>query len=176
MSVSRVGSGAVVLFVSVLLAAGCAGSHPAKTAAPARQVRTASTVPAAQLHALAARYLAIAESANERLDHEVDGYEDNSRRNLSAAEADLRAQAATEHEFDRQLSRIPLPLPIAAMAQALIGANQIRIGLTRQQARSSSSLAQVRSFDHRHHAADAAVEAQVRAIRQALGLPPPKTS
>jgi hypothetical protein len=175
MSVSRVGSGAVVLFAAVLLAAGCAGSHPAKTAAPARQVRTASTVSAAQLHALAARYLAIAEPANERLDHEVDGYEDNSHHNLPAAEADLRAQAATEHEFDRQLSRIPFPLPIAAMAQALIGANQIRIGLTGQQAR-SSSLAQLRSFDHRHHAADAAVETQVRIIRQALGLPPPKTS
>jgi hypothetical protein len=175
MSGSKVGSGAVVLFASVLLAAGCAGSHPAQTAAPAPHVRTASTVSAAQLHALAERYLAIAEPANERLDHEVDGYEDNSRHNLSAAEADLRAQAATEHEFDRQLSRIPFPLPIAAMAQALIGANQIRIGLTGQQTR-SSSLAQLRSFDHRHHAADAAVETQVRIIRQALGLPPPKTS
>jgi hypothetical protein len=173
MSVPRVC--AVALFASVLLAAGCAGSQGAKTAAPARHVRTASTVSAAQLHALAARYLAIARPANERLDHEVDGYEDNSHRRLAAAEADLRAEAATEHQFDRQLSRIRFPLPIAAMAQALIGANQIRIGLTSQQAK-SSALAQLRSFDHRHHAADAAVETQVRSIRQDLGLPPPKTS
>jgi hypothetical protein len=175
MSVSRVGGGAVVLFASVLLTAGCAGSHPARTAAPARQVKTASTVSAPRPHELAASYLAIAEPANEHLDHEVDGYEDNSRHNLAAAEADLRAEAATERQFDRQLSRIPFPLPIAAMARALIGANQIRIGVTSQQA-GSSSLAQLRSFDHRHHAADVAVESQVRAIRQALGLPPPKTS
>lgn len=163
---------AVALFASVLLATGCAGSHLAKAAAPAQHVRTVS---AAQLHVLAASYLAIARPANQRLDHEVDGYEDNSHRGLAAAETDLRAEAATEHQFDRQLSRIRFPLPIAALAQALIGANQIRIGLTSQQAR-SSSLAQLRSFDHRHYATDAAVETQVRSIRQALGLPPPKTS
>lgn len=175
MWVARVSGGAVALFASALLAAGCAGSHPAQAAARAQPVRVASTVSAAQLRALAARYQAIAEPANERLDHEVDGYEDNSRHHLAVAEADLRAEAATERQFDRQLSRIRFPLPIAALAQALIGANQIRIGLTSQQAKSSST-AQLRSFDRRRHAADAAVEVQVRAIRQVLGLPPPKAS
>jgi hypothetical protein len=175
MSVARASGGAVVLFATVLLAAGCAGSHPATATAPSPQVKAVSTVSAAQLHALAVRYMAIAEPANERLDHEVGGYRDNSRHDLTAAEAELRAEVATEQQFDRQLSRMPFPLPVAATAHALIGANQIRIGLTSQQAR-SSSIAQLRSFDRRHHAADAAVEVQVRAIRQALGLPPPKTS
>ena len=172
---SRVSGGAAALCATAVLVAGCAGSHPATAAAPAQQVRTARPVSATQLHRLAARYLAIAGPANERLDHEVDGYQDESRHDLAAAEAELRAEAATELQFDRHLSRIPFPLPIAATAQALIAANQARIGLTSQQAR-SSSLARLRSFDRRHHAADAAVEVQVRFIRQALGLPAPKTS
>jgi hypothetical protein len=167
----RVSGGAAVLWATAVLVAGCAGSHPA--AAPAQQVRAAGA--GTQLHRLAARYLAIAGPANERLDHEVDGYQDESGHDLAAAEDELRAEAATELRFDRQLSRIPFPLPAAAAAQALIAANQTRIGLTSQQAR-SSSLGRLRSFDRRHHAADAAVEDQVRFIRQALGLPPPKTT
>ena len=64
---------------------------------------------------------------------------------------------------------------IAATAQALIQANTRRIMLTLRQARSSSVTALL-SFTHRHRAADAAVEAQVRVIRRALGLPPPSDS
>ena len=110
---SRVSGGAAALCATAVLVAGCAGSHPPTGAAPAQQVRTASPVSAVQLHRLAARYLAIAGPANERLDHEVDGYQDESRHDLAAAEAELRAEAATELQFDRQLSRIPFPLPIA---------------------------------------------------------------
>jgi hypothetical protein len=135
------GGGAAVLCATAVLVAGCAANHPA--APPAQQVRTASPVSTARLHRLAARYLTIAGPASGRLDHDVDGYQDESRHDLAAAEAELRAESATEVQFDRQLSRIPFPLPIAATAGALIAANQTRIGLTSQQARSSSLAAAV---------------------------------
>jgi hypothetical protein len=44
----------------------------------------------------------------------------------SSAESDLRAEAATERWFDRRLARIRFPPMIAAMARALIQANQSR--------------------------------------------------
>jgi len=70
---------------------------------------------------------------------------------------------------------IPFPLAIAATARALIRANQRRAVLAGRQAR-SSLVAVLVSFTSRHRAADAAVEAQVRIIRQELGLPPPQAS
>src|SRR5450755_1356516 len=135
----------------------------------------ASATPPASTRRLAADYLAIAVPANHRLDIEVDGFRDHSRGDLAEADADLRAEAATELHFDRQLSRIPFPATIAAIAGALIRANQSRIALTRRETR-SPSLAMLRSFTSTHKAADAAVEVQARAIRKALGLPPPSTS
>jgi hypothetical protein len=135
----------------------------------------ASATPPASTRRLAADYLAIAVPANHRLDVEVDGFRDHSRGDLAKADADLRAEAATELHFDRQLSRIPFPAPIAAIARALIRTNQGRIALTRREAR-SASLAGLRSFASTHKAADAAVEVRARAIRKALSLPPPSTS
>ena len=137
-----------------------------------------STRPArsARIRALAiARYLAIARPANHRLDVEVDGFGDHRRDDLAKAAADLRAQAATERHFDRQLARIRFPAAIESIVRALIRANRTRIALTRREAR-SSSLAELNTFTRRHKAADAAVETPVKALRQALGLPPPETS
>jgi hypothetical protein len=87
----------------------------------------------------------------------------------------LRAEAATEQRFDRLLSKIPFPPRIAVTARALVQANQRRAALAGRQAR-SSSVSGLLSFARRHQAADAAVEAQVKIIRRALGLPPPHAS
>jgi hypothetical protein len=65
--------------------------------------------------------------------------------------------------------------PVATTARAVIRASQRRAALTGQQAR-SSSLARLASFTGVHRAADAAVGARVRILRQALGLPPPESS
>ena len=105
----------------------------------------------------------------------MDGFTHHERDDLAAAEADLRAEAATEHRFDLLLSKIPFPPQIAATARALIRANQRRAALAGRQAR-SSSVTGLLSFASRHRAADAAVEAQVRIIRRALGLPTPQAS
>jgi len=164
-------------------AASAGRSAPAASAgrsvSPAPAGRSAAsagaTLAPAQRKALAGRYLAIALPANHRLDHEVDGFTDHQRSDLAAAEADLRAEAATEHWFDRQLAAIPLPPEIAAMARALIQANQSRAALTDRQAR-SASLTRLHSFAAQHRAADATVEFGVRLIRKSLGLPPPSES
>jgi hypothetical protein len=51
---------------------------------------------------LATTYLAIAQPANRELDHEFDGFGDHVQDGeLAAAQADLRAVAATERSFDR---------------------------------------------------------------------------
>jgi hypothetical protein len=136
---------------------------------------TSDTLTPAHREALADRYLAIAVPANHRLDHEVEGFADHERSDLAAAEADLRAEAATERGFDRRLAAIPFPPGIAAMARALIQANQSRAALTGRQAR-SASLARLHSFAAQRRAADAAVEFGARLIRRALALPPPSES
>src|SRR6266516_4779583 len=152
-------------------------SGPPSPAASAQPGPSASAQPSrsARIRALAARYLAIARPANHRLEIEVDGFRDHRRDDLAKAVADLRAQAATERHFDRRLGRIRFPAAIEAIARRLIRANRSRIALTRREAR-SVSLAELSTFTRRHRAADAAVEVPVKALRKALGLPPPETS
>jgi hypothetical protein len=153
--------------VLFLLTAGCSPSgHPPGTSGQA---------PHQESSAAAVEYLATAEPANRRLDAEVQSYADHEHRNLAAAEAALRAEAVTERWFDHRLLKIPFPPSVAATAQALIRANERRAELADRQA-GSPSLAALQSFTRRHQLADAAVEAQVKAIRRALRLPPPKTS
>jgi len=164
---------AVLLLVLAPLAAGCTMAHQAGHAG--HRIPPASGAGRGSLRALASAYLAIALPANRRLDAEVDGFTDHEHHDLAAAEAALRAEAATERRFDRLLREIPFPPPIATTARALIRVNERRGALTQQQAR-SSSVARLVSFTGLHRAADAAVEVQVRILRRDLGLPPPKNS
>ena len=142
---------------------------------PRQSGASSSPGAASTLSPSAARYLAIATAANHRLEIANDGYKKDELSNLAAAQADLRSEVATETSFDEQLAQIPFPLGIASIVRALILANEQRGTLTARQAR-STSLAQLRSFDARHRAKDAAVEVQVRLLRRALHLPPPATS
>ena len=188
--VPTVRRGATGLLLAAVLAAalglaGCGSS--AGTAAPSGSAQSSpvpsssatpssgASVSAAGLRALAARYLAIARPANRQLDHAVDGFEDEQHDDVAKATADLRAEVVTERRFDRQLAAIHFPPAIAGIAAALIQANHARIRLTLQEARSASA-AELKKFKRRHAAADAAVEVQVKALRKALGLPPPATS
>ena len=166
---------AVVLVLLLLapLAAGCTMAHQAGRAGP--RTPPASGSGRDGMRALASAYLATAQPANRRLDAEVDGFTDHEHHDLAAAEAALRAEAATERRFDRLLRAIPFPPRIASTAQALIRVNERRAALTERQAR-SSSVTRLVSFTGLHRAADAAVEAQVRTIRRALDLPPPESS
>jgi hypothetical protein len=175
---ARPGGGLAVVVLTIAVG-GCAASQPAGISA--RQPSQPGVQPAATARPgrygppLARRYLAIAVPANHRLEIEVDGYARDARRDLAAAESQLRAEAATERWFDQRLSAIAFPPAIAVTARALIQANQRRAELTDRQAR-SGSLTGLWSFTSLHKAADAAVEVQVVIIRRALGLPPPAGS
>ena len=167
---------AAVVLGLALAAAGCGPPQQRAARLSARPTTGPGASSAAlSIRALAADYLAIARPANHRLDVEVSAYARHASHNLAAAAAALRAEAATERHFDRQLAAIPFPPAIAATAQALIGVNEIRARFTDQQA-AATSIRALLSFSGRHKAADAEVEAQVRVIRAELGLPPPETS
>ena len=136
-----------------------------------RNVPKAPPDPAeAQLAAAAHRYLVIANPANQQLAKDVNAYTADVRSNLAAARAGLRAEVPTATLFDRQLAAIKFPAAVEAIARDLIRANQARVRVITRQAR-ARTLARMRAFNAQDAAADAAVEAQVKRIRQALHLP-----
>ena len=145
-----------VLAGSVLLAAGCASS-PAPATAPAQ-------------------YLAIAQPANRQLDHELDGFGDHVKASeLTAAQADLRAVAATERRFDRQLIALSFPPRTEPVVRLLYRVNQARAALT-SAAAGATSVRELRGYQRRLAAANEPVEDAVRVIRDQLDLPAPDTS
>jgi hypothetical protein len=170
-------STAFALACSLILAiAGCASGHAASGATGGtHDAQHANREAGRNLGALAKAYLEIAEPANHRLDVEVDKYEDQRHHDLAVAQSALRAQAATERQFDRKLAKIRFPPAIAATARALIRVNEIRARMADRESR-ARSISDLLSFDSQHKLADAQVEAQVKVIRAQLGLPPPETS
>ena len=130
----------------------------------------------ALLAAMAARYMAIARSANRELDHEFDGFDDHVKDgDLAAARADLRAAVVTERRFDRQLIALSFPPPTEPFVRLLYRVNQARAALT-STAAGVTSLRELRGYAKRLDAANGPVEDAVRVIRAQLGLPPADTS
>jgi hypothetical protein len=148
------------------LVTACAAPHP-----PAAGQHQASL----GVHAAAARYLAIADAGNRRLETDFNRIGGPDRNNLQAAAADLRDVAATERLFDRRLLAITFPAGAEQTARLLYQVNQARASLTAAAA-GSVSLRQLRHFQRRLAAANGPVEEAVRVIRRQLGLPPPQTS
>jgi len=159
----------VLLILALMYAANFAGWRNIPPAPP--DPATAN----AQLAALGRSYLAIANPANQQLNNEVTAFTASERNNLAAARTNLRAEVATASRFNRQLAAIKFPAAIEAISQAVIRANQARGRVIARQAR-ARTLVRMRAFDARHAAADAAVEAQVKRLRQALHLPAPSSS
>jgi hypothetical protein len=166
---------------ALLLAAGCASQGPVPSTAP-RSTTPRSAMPrssaatTAELRAMAARYMAIAQPANRELDHEFDGFGDHVKDGeLAAAQADLRAAAATERRFDRQLIAIRFPPRTEPFVRLLYRVNQARAELT-STAAAAASLRELRGYQRRLDAANEPVEDAVRVIRGQLDLPPPDTS
>jgi hypothetical protein len=166
-----------VLLGSALLAAGCASSGP-PTRSPASHSPAArgTVATTAELTAMAARYMAIARSANRELDHEFDSFDDHIKDgDLAAARADLRAAVVTERRFDRQLIALSFPPRTEPFVRLLYRVNQARAELT-STAAGATSLRELRGYQRRLDAANEPVEDAVRVIRAQLGLPPPDMS
>jgi hypothetical protein len=162
--------GAVVLVL--LIVAGYLFGRSLRTLPPsAVPAPTPAAKASAQLAAAARSYLAIANPSDKQLDVEEDAYADDERDNLAAAKAELRAQVATERQFDAELAAIKFPASVEATAQALIRANEARFRVTLRQAR-AKTLARLRALDSARKAGDAAVEVQAELIRKELHLPP----
>jgi hypothetical protein len=174
---ARQGAVAVALGCAALLGAGCAAAKPAPTARPpASRIAAAGGIASGPARrALAARYLAIANAGNRRLDVDFGRLEGRDRNRLAAAEADLRDAAATERLFDRRLMQIVFPPETEQVARLLDQVNQARVALTTAAA-ASISLRQLHGYQRQLTAANKPVEQAVRAIRRQLGLPPPSTS
>ena len=163
----RDGVALVLVCCVALVTAGCVAARP-----PARAAAVAAgpSRPVA-----AARYLAIAEDGNRRLEVDFDRLAGRDRTRLAAAHADLRDAAATERRFDRRLLAIVFPAATERIARLLFQVNQSRASLTISAA-ASVSLRQLGSLERRLRAANVPVEEAVRVIRSQLGLPPPETS
>jgi hypothetical protein len=169
---------AVTVAAAAVLAAGCSGgaAEPAATGNPAvSHPATAGPAVGAQRKALAARYLAIAQAGNKRLEVEFDRLRKQDRLRLAAAHRDLREVAATERLFYRRVLGIPFPAAAERIARFLHWVNQARASMTAAAA-SSPSVARLRADEHRLTEASKPVEQAVAILRSQLGLPPPETS
>jgi DNA-binding GntR family transcriptional regulator len=177
----RVAVASLVTAGALLLAAGCASQGPVPGTAPSSTAPRSATprslaATTAELRAMAAKYMAIAQPANRELDHEFDGFSDHVKDGeLAAAQADLRAVAATERRFDRQLIAIRFPPRTEPFVRLLYRVNQARAELT-STAAAATSLRELRGYQRRLDAANEPVEDAVRVIRGQLDLPPPDTS
>jgi hypothetical protein len=153
--------------------------RPAKPGSPGQATpspsATAGLALGAQRKALAARYLAIAQAGNRRLEVEFDRLHGEDRMRLAASHRDLREIAATERLFDRRLLGIPFPAATERIARLLYWVNEARARMTAAAA-SSPTLARLRADERRLEEANKPVEQAVAILRNQLGLPPPETS
>jgi hypothetical protein len=101
----------------------------------------------------------------------VSAYTAHERDNLAAAKAALAAEVTSERAFDTSMANFPFPPAVAPTAKAMIQADQALATLTAEQA-GASSLARMRSFDHRAEVATAACETELKLLRKALAVPP----
>jgi hypothetical protein len=193
---------ALLVIAGLIYATGTGARHKAAVAAAGCEPSLfISGMPCTTEQMMASQYEAIVTPATQQLNTEIAAYAVNERRDLAAAEADLSAEVVTEQAFDNSLAATTFtpqnraaadaliqhatssgtPVPLAAaiftprvtvIADALIQANQARATLLAEQAR-SSSLTQLRSFNHRVQVASAAIQTEMKLIRKALDSPPP---
>jgi hypothetical protein len=182
MSQERMTAGGVILMASSFLAAvlviagltyatGTPERHDAALAAAGCEPGLSpSGLPCTTAPMLASQYMAIMTPASQQLNADVAAYTANERHHLAAAEEALTAEVTSEHAFDTSLAGIAFPPAVVPIAKALVQADQARAELIAEQAR-SSSLSQLRSFNHRVRVADAAVQTDMNLILKALNSP-----
>lgn len=163
---------AVLVLAGLIYAAGTPARHRAALAAGGCEPSLSPAgVQCTTAQMLTKRFLAIMVPARQQLSADQAAYTAaGRRRNLAAAQSALTAEVTSEHTFDTSLVGVTFPPAVAAIAKALIRANEARATLTAKQAQ-STSLAQLRSFNRRVVLAGVAVEKDVKLIRKALASP-----
>jgi hypothetical protein len=163
---------ALLVIAGLAYAAGNGARHQrALAAANCEPNLSPSGLPCTTVQMLVNRYATITAPVAQELSTDAAAYGANQRRRLGAAEAALTAEVTIEDALGKSLARFPFPPASAAVARTLIQDNQARAELTAQQAR-SSSLTQLRSFDHRVRAAAVAVRNEMKLVSQALAVRP----
>lgn len=119
---------------------------------------------------LNSQYKSIANPVIQQVNADVTDYTASEMRNLTAAEAALRAEVTAENGFDTSLARFPFPPSVAPIAKTLIRDIQAQAKLTAHQAR-SASLSQMRSSNGRAGVAGAAVRTELGLVSKALQAP-----
>jgi hypothetical protein len=166
---------ALLLIAAIVYALGSGGrERAALAAAGCEPTLTPSMQPCTTQPILASQYLGVITPATEQLNTDAAAYAASEGDHLAVAEAALKAEVTSERALDASLTAFAFPPAIAPLARALIRANQARATLTAEQAR-SSSLSRMRSFDHQVQLADAAVQTQMRLVRDAVDTPLPTT-
>ena len=166
---------ALLLIGAISYALGIGGrERAALAAAGCEPTLTPSMQPCTTQPILASQYLAVITPATQQLNTDAAAYAASEGGHLAVAEAALKAEVTSERALDASLTAFAFPPAIAPLARALIRANQARATLTAEQAR-SSSLSRMRSFDHQVQLADAAVQTQMRLVRNAVDTPLPTT-
>lgn len=163
---------ALLVIAGLIYATGTGQRHEtALAAAGCEPSLSPSGLPCTTAQMLASQYTAITTPASQQLNADMAAYGTSERHHLAPAEAALTAEATAENAFDASLAGIEFPPAIAPIAKALVRAGQARAKLIAEQAR-SSSLTQLRSFNHRVQAASAAVQTDMKRILKALDSPP----
>jgi hypothetical protein len=188
---------ALLVTAGLIYATGTGARHRAAIAAAGCEPSLfISGLPCTTEQMIASQYGTIVTPVTNQLNTEMAAYAASERRDLAAAEVDLSSEVATEQAFDNSLAAMTftpqnqhtadvliqnatsngaaVPLSSAlftpqltAIANALIQANQALAKLLAEQAR-SSSLTQLRSFNHRVKVARAAVQTEMKFIIKAL--------
>jgi len=191
---------AFLVTAGLIYAVGASGRHKAALAAAGCEPSLfISGLPCTTQQMLISQYEGIVTPASKQLTADMAAYHANERHNLVAAEAALTAELATEQALDNSLAAVTFtpqnrakanalitnaesngnPVPLAAVtftpqitviADALVQANQALATLIAEQAR-SSSLRQLRSFNHRVQVASAAVQADMKLLAKAVAAP-----
>jgi hypothetical protein len=179
----RTTAGAVILTVSSALAAllviagliyatGTGRRHEAALAAAGCEPGLSpSGLQCTTQQMLTSQYLAILTPAGQQVNADMAAYAASERHDLAAAEAALAAEATSEKAFGTSLAGIEFPPAIAPMVRTLAQAGQALVKLIAEQAR-SSTLTQLRSFNHRVQVASGAVQTDMKLILKALHSPP----
>lgn len=116
-------------------------------------------------------YTTLASPIDQALTAEMSSYSKDLDHNLAAAKSDLSREVQTETSFDTVLATVGFQTTDEQNTEAaLLQADPARISLLDKQAK-ASSFTQMQSYDARVQTASAAVAAQVKVLRQELGLP-----
>jgi hypothetical protein len=191
---------AVLVIAGLVYATGTSARHNAAVlAAGCEPTLFIAALPCTTQQMVASQYQAIITPATQQLNTAVAAYTASEHHHLAAAEAALMAEVAAEQGLDNSLAAVAFTpqnraravrlitgaemigngVPPAAVtftpqmtviANALVQANQALATLTTQQAR-STSLTQLRSYNHAVAAAGATVQTDIKLLAKAVAAP-----